>query len=59
LEHLPGKKKSWADMRKECKASEGEYDQAIQPLRDGIWKLVEQVRNDRGKAIGRDLLVPN
>jgi hypothetical protein len=45
LERLPHKKKSWADIRKECKASDGEYDEAIQPLRDGIWKLVEQIRN--------------
>lgn len=45
LERLPHKKKSWAEIRKECRASEGEYDEAIQPLRDGIWKLVEQVRS--------------
>lgn len=45
LEHLPHKQKSWAEIRKECKASDGEYDEAIQPLRDGIWKLVEQVRS--------------
>lgn len=53
LEHLPHKQKSWAEIRKECKASEGEYDEAIQPLRDGIWKLVEQVRNSRTPAIRR------
>lgn len=46
LERLPHKQKSWADIRKECNASNGEYDEAIQPLRDGIWKLVEQVRNN-------------
>lgn len=49
LERLPHKQKSWSEIRKECKASEGEYDQALQPLRDGIWKLVEQVRSRSGK----------
>jgi len=39
LERLPHKLKSWADIRRECHASAGEYDLAIQPLRDGIWKL--------------------
>ena len=53
LEHLPHKQKSWAEIRKECKAGDGEYDEAIQPLRDGIWKLVEQVRDLRGTASGR------
>jgi hypothetical protein len=51
LERLPHKKKSWAEIRKECRASEGEYDEAIQPLRDGIWKLVEQVRKRRGRTV--------
>lgn len=46
LERLPHKQKSWADIRKECNASDGEYDEAIQPLRDGIGKLVEQVRSN-------------
>lgn len=46
LERLPHKQKSWADIRKECKAGDGEYDEAIQPLRDGIGKLVEQVRGN-------------
>lgn len=50
LEHLPHKKKSWAEIRKECKASDGEYDEAIQPLRDGIWNLIEQVRNRHATA---------
>ena len=50
LERLPHKQKSWAEIRKECRASDGEYDEAIQPLRDGIWKLVEKVRNGRGSA---------
>jgi hypothetical protein len=53
LEHLPHKQKSWAEIRKECRASDGEYDEAIQPLRDGIWKLVEQVRDRPGKATRR------
>ena len=44
LERLPHKQKSWAEIRKECGAVNGEYDAAIQPLRDGIWKLVTQVR---------------
>jgi len=52
LEHLPDKQKSWSEIRKDCKASEGEYDQALQPLRDGIGKLVEQVRTANGKALG-------
>jgi len=43
LEHLPHKQKSWAEIRKEGRASEGEYDE-VQPLRDGVWKLVEQKR---------------
>ncbi len=51
LERLPHKSKSWAEIRKECKASEGEYDEAIQPLRDGIWKLIEQVRKRRGRSV--------
>ncbi|HEV7473179.1 MAG TPA: toll/interleukin-1 receptor domain-containing protein [Pyrinomonadaceae bacterium] len=46
LERLPHKQKSWAEIRKECKAGDGEYDEAIKPLRDGIGKLVEQVRNN-------------
>lgn len=49
LERLPHKQKSWAEIRKECKAGTGEYDEAIQPLRDGIGKLVEQVRSN-GKS---------
>jgi hypothetical protein len=44
LEHLPHKQKSWSEIRRECRASEGEYDQALQPLRDGIWTLVQEVR---------------
>jgi hypothetical protein len=52
LEHLPHKQKSWAEIRKECGAINGEYDEALQPLRDGIWKLVEQVRR-RGATSGR------
>jgi hypothetical protein len=51
LEHLPHKQKSWSEIRKECKASDGEYDEALQPLRDGIGKLVQNVRT--GKAVGR------
>lgn len=35
---------TWAAIRKERRAAAGEYDEAIQPLRDGIWKLVTQVR---------------
>jgi hypothetical protein len=46
LERLPHKQKSWAEIRKECKAGEGEYDEAIQPLRDGIRKLVDRVRGN-------------
>ncbi len=50
LERLPHKQKSWADIRKECRASEGEYDQAIKPLRDGIKSLVDQVRDRDGNV---------
>jgi len=53
LERLPDKQKSWAEIRKECKASEGEYDEAIQPLRDGIGKLVEQVRSKPRRSSNR------
>lgn len=57
LERLPHKTKSWAEIRKECSACKGEYDEAIQPLRDGVWKLVEQARKrrrmSRGRALGR------
>ena len=52
LEHLPHKQKSWAEIRKECSANTGESDMAFQPLRDGIGKLVEQVRNRRDKQAG-------
>jgi hypothetical protein len=53
LERLPHKEKSWAEIRKACRASEGEYDDAIQPLRDGIKKLVDEIRNRPGKATRR------
>ena len=46
LERLPDKQKSWAEIRKECKAADGEYDEANQPLRDGIGKLVDRVRSN-------------
>jgi hypothetical protein len=54
LERLPHKDKSWVDIRKESVASGG-YDEALQPLRDGVWKLVEQVRNHRMRALGLGL----
>lgn len=53
LERLPHKTKSWAEMRKECNASRGEYDEALQPLRDGVWKLVEQVRSRPKSSLHR------
>ena len=43
LEHLPHKHKSWSEVRTETMTIGG-YDGALQPLRDGIWKLVQQVR---------------
>jgi hypothetical protein len=46
LERLPHKHKSWAEIRRDSLVS-GCYDEALQPLRDGVWKLVEQVRNRR------------
>jgi hypothetical protein len=52
LEPLPDKQKSWVDIRKESLASGG-YDEALQPLRDGIWKMVEQVRNSPRTLLGR------
>lgn len=53
LERLPHKHKSWAEIRKECSAAAGECDMAQQPLRDGVWKLVGQVRSRGGTASGR------
>ena len=44
LERLPHKHKSWAEIRRECGAATGEFDLALQPLRDGVWKLVERIR---------------
>lgn len=52
LEHLPHKQKSWVDIRKVSLANAG-YDEALQPLRDGIWKLVEQVRSRPATALGK------
>ncbi len=46
LERLPHKQKSWVEIRKESMVS-AEYDEALRPLRDGVWKLVEQVRSRR------------
>ena len=48
LERLPDKKKSWAEIRKESLPTAG-FDEAQQPLRDGVWKLVEMVRAKRKK----------
>ena len=53
LERLPHKQKSWAEIRRECSAATGEYDIALQPLRDGVKKLVDQVRSRGGTAFGR------
>jgi len=50
LERLPHKQKSWAEIRRECSAATGEYDIALQPLRDGVKKLVDQVRSLRSPA---------
>jgi hypothetical protein len=52
LERLPHKHKSWSEIRRETLA-DGGYDEAYRPLRDGIWKLVEQVRKGRGAIFGR------
>jgi hypothetical protein len=54
LERLPHKEKSWAEIRRETLPSGG-YDEALKPLRDGVWKLVEQVRARCGTASGRAL----
>jgi len=43
LEPLPHKVKSWSEIRKESLPTGG-YDEALKPLRDGVWKLVERVR---------------
>ena len=55
LERLPHKQKSWAEIRRDCRAADGECDEAIRPLRDGIWKLIQQVRGRstvRGHKVG-------
>ena len=51
LEPLPHKKKSWAEVRRETLTSGG-YDEALRPLRDGVWKLVEKVRSHPALASG-------
>lgn len=51
LERLPHKQKSWAEIRRESLANGG-YDEALQLLRDGVWKLVQQVRSRGGTAFG-------
>ncbi len=45
LERLPHKKKSWAEIRIE--SAPAGIDMAQQPLRDGIKKLVDEVRSRR------------
>jgi len=40
-ELLPDKRKTWTDIRKECRAPDGEYDLAIQPIRDGLRKVID------------------
>jgi hypothetical protein len=52
LERLPHKNKSWAEIRSETLSSGG-YDEAYQLLRDGVWKLVELVRNRRKTLLCR------
>jgi hypothetical protein len=49
LERLPHKNKSWVEIRKESLALVG-FDEALRPLRDGVWKLVEQVRKRTGRT---------
>lgn len=54
LERLPHKKNSWAEIRRE--SASGGFDLALQPLRDGVWKLVEQVRaRRRSEDVGSGL----
>ena len=43
LERLPHKEKSWVDIRKESYAIVG-HDDANKLLRDGVYKLVQQIR---------------
>jgi hypothetical protein len=50
LERLPHKSKSWVEIRKERLAAD-DYDEALQPLRDGIWRLVKQARARRGRRV--------
>jgi hypothetical protein len=56
LERLPHKKKSWVEIRRESLPSG--YDEASKPLRDGVKRLVDQVRERRGKRVGRILAKP-
>ena len=49
LERLPHKMKSWVEIRKESMASGG-YDEALKPLRDGVRKLVDEVRKRNGAS---------
>ncbi len=57
LERLPDKHKSWQEIRRESLPMGG-YDEALQPLRDGVWKLVQQVRARRGATLGQGMNLP-
>lgn len=50
LEPLPDKKKTWSDIRKECGAikEEPECDRAVLPIREGIKKVIAEVRAKKG-----------
>ena len=50
LEPLPDKKKTWADIRKECGATkeEPECDRAVLPIREGVKKVIAAVLARKG-----------
>lgn len=56
LERLPHKQKSWAEIRRE--SASGGFDLALQPLRDGVWKLVDQVRARHRNLRGQGMSIP-
>lgn len=51
LEPLPDKRKTWADIRKECGAikEEPECDRAVLPIREGIKKVIAEALKKNGQ----------
>ena len=51
LERLPHKQKSWSEIRRETLPTGG-YDEALKPLRDGVYKLIQRARSKpRGSVL--------